>query len=231
MARTAHVLRHVLHEDMGVFHDVLIADGWAVVYNEVPVDGVDRAGAIAADVLFVLGGPCAAYERAIYPWLAGETAIIAERIAAGGAVLGICLGAQLIAAALGARVYSGAAGAEIGWGPVTLTTVGRSGPLGELDGVPVMNWHGDTFDLPEGATLLASTHAYAHQAFAVGERVLGLQFHPELDGSGIEHWLIGQTGAVDVAAIREGARVHGAGTARAGAAMLRAWLSEIAFLL
>lgn len=231
MPRTAHVLRHVLHEDMGVFHDVLIADGWSVDYTEVPVSGVDREGALGADVLFVLGGPCAAYEGDFYPWLAAETALIAERIAAGGAVLGICLGAQLIAAALGARAYPGTSGAEIGWRPVALTQAGRAGSLGGLEGVAVMHWHGDTFDLPIGATLLASTPAYANEAFAIGDRVLGLQFHPEVDGSGIEHWLIGQAGAVDMDDMRDGARAYGRSAGRAGAELLRRWLGEITLSL
>ncbi len=229
MAPTAHVLRHVPHEDMAVFHDVLVADGWAIRYNEVPVDGIDRAGALGADVLFVLGGPCGAYEGASYPWLDAEIAVVRERIAAGGAVLGVCLGAQLIATALGARVFPGSAGTEIGWAPVRITDAGRAGPLSALDGVPVMHWHGDTFDLPEGATLLASTNRYANQAFAVGDRVLGLQFHPEADGTGIEHWLIGQAGTIDVAAMRDGARKHGPGARRAGAALLRRWLASAGF--
>jgi len=222
----AHVLRHVLHEDLGVFHEVLIADGWAVGYNEVPVDGVDAGGVAGADLLIVLGGPCGAYEGAAYPWLVPEIEAIRARVAAGGPTLGICLGAQLIAAALGARVYAGGAGHEIGWASVTLTGPGRAGPLAALDGVPVMHWHGDTFDLPDGATLLASTQAYRNQAFGVGNHVLGLQFHAEVGGSGIEHWLIGQAGAVDLCAMREGARVHGAAAGRAGAAMLRVWLSR-----
>ena len=226
--RTAHVLRHVLHEDLGAFHDVLLAEGWAVTHNEVPVEGVDTAGVADADLVIVLGGPCGAYETGAYPWLAPEIAAIRARIAAGGATLGICLGAQLIAAALGARVYPGGAGQEIGWGPVALTEAGRAGPLAVLDGVPVMHWHGDTFDLPDGATLLASTDAYRNQAFGVGAQVLALQFHPEVDGSGIEHWLIGQAGTIDPAAMRDGARAHGAAAGRAGAAMLRAWLSRAA---
>ncbi len=222
----AHVLRHVLHEDMGVFHDVLIAEGWEVGHNEVPVAGIDHEGSIAADMVIVLGGPCAAYKGAAYPWLVPEIATIAERVAAGKPTIGICLGAQLIATALGARVYPGEAGAEIGWGSVTLTDAGRAGPLAALEGVPLLHWHADTFDLPEGATLLASTPACANQAFAIGHHVLGLQFHPEVDGSGIEHWLIGQAGNVDATALREGALAHGAAAGRAGAAMLRAWLAK-----
>ncbi len=222
---SAHVLRHVLHEDLGAFHDVLARDGWVERYNEVPVDGVDRKRALGADVLFVLGGPCGAYEEAAYPWLAPEIALLRDRIAAGGPTLGICLGAQMIATALGARVYSGDAGAEIGWGTVTLTEAGRAGPLAALEGVPLLHWHGDTFDLPDGARLLASTAAYPNQAFALGHHVLGLQFHPEIDGSNIEHWLIGHASTVDATALREGARAHGAAVACAGAAMLRAWLA------
>ena len=224
--RSARVLRHVLHEDMGAFGGVLDADGWDWGYDEVPIGGPNRDAALAADLLVVLGGPCGAYEGAGYPWLAPETALIADRIRAGGAVLGVCLGAQLIAAALGARVYPGGAGAEIGWGPVDLTAAGHAGPLAALDGVAVIHWHGDTYALPSGAVRLASTPRYAEQAFAIGANVLGLQFHPEVDGSGIEHWLIGQAGTVDVAELRAGAAAHGAAVGRSGAAMFRAWLAQ-----
>lgn len=222
----AHVLRHVLHEDLGAFARVLREDGWTTDYREVPVAGVDHQAVLACDLLVVLGGPCGAHEGEQYPWLAPEIAAIGERLRAGRPTLGICLGAQLMATALGARVYPGTAGAEIGWGAVELSAAGRGGPLAALEKVPLLHWHGDTFDLPERATLLASTAAYPDQAFAIGDHALGLQFHPEVDGAGIEHWLIGQAGAVDVARLRHDARTHGPAAGRAGSRMLRAWTAR-----
>ena len=112
------------------------------------------------------------------PWLVAEKAFLREAIDCGIAVLGICLGAQLIASACGARVYSGRQ-REIGWFPIEAV----KGGLDELpfpDKAKVLHWHGETFDLPAGAVHLARSAACEHQAFQIGERVLGLQFHPEV---------------------------------------------------
>jgi len=110
-------------------------------------------------------------------WLGPEIAMVREAIAADKTVLGICLGAQIIAKALGARVYPGSA-KEIGWFPVQ-----RTGSHPFFDGIPdsftPFHWHGETFDLPCEAILLAKSEITKTQAFAVGQRVLGLQFHLE----------------------------------------------------
>ena len=98
----------------------------------------------------------------------------------------------MMAHALGSRVYPGKA-KEIGWGTVSLTGDGRLSPLRYLEGVPVLHWHGDTFDLPAQAELLASSEVYPNQAFRVGKNILGLQFHPEVAADGLEKWLIGHT--------------------------------------
>ncbi len=123
--------------------------------------------------------------------------MIEKRIAAGLPTLGICLGAQLIARALGARVYP-AGHTELGWTPLTLTDAGRASPVRHLDGAltSMLHWHGDTFDLPAGATRLASTPACENQAFAWGEHVLGLQCHPEIRADRFEPWLIGNAGEI-----------------------------------
>jgi GMP synthase-like glutamine amidotransferase len=130
------------------------------------------------DMLAVMGGPMSANDEARLDWLGSEIALVHEAITAGKTVLGICLGAQIIAKALGARVFPGRA-KETGWFPVQ-RTVGSS-PV--FDGLPEtftpFHWHGETFDLPPGATLLASSKATEAQAFAVGHHVLGLQFHME----------------------------------------------------
>jgi GMP synthase-like glutamine amidotransferase len=132
------------------------------------------------DRLVVMGGPMSVGDTDAYPWLAPERALIAEAVAGGKSVVGVCLGAQLIAAALGARVYRNAQ-KEIGWLPVRLTA--EAGALDLCDGLPVeqtvFHWHGDTFDLPAGTVHLAESEGCANQAFLVDGRVLGLQFHLE----------------------------------------------------
>jgi GMP synthase-like glutamine amidotransferase len=129
-------------------------------------------------MLTVMGGPMSANDEARLGWLGPEIALVREAIAADKMVLGICLGAQIIAKALGARVYPGNA-KEIGWFPVQRTA--GSHPL--FDGLPdsftPIHWHGETFDLPHEAKLLAKSEITQNQAFAVGQRVLGLQFHME----------------------------------------------------
>ena len=114
-------------------------------------------------------------------------------------MLGICLGAQRRAAALGARVYPGAI-KELGWAPLEFTAAGLASDIAPPAQAPaVLHWHGDTFDLPRGASLLASTAAVPHQIFAWGERVLAFQCHPEVLGDRIEAWLIGH--ALEIAAL------------------------------
>jgi len=129
------------------------------------------------DMLTVMGGPMSANDETVLPWLAPEIALVGDAVASEKIVLGVCLGAQIIAKALGAKVYKGAQ-KEIGWFPVRAETAHAL-----FDGLPgqfmAFHWHGETFDLPAKAGRLASTPVTANQAFAVGKKVLGLQFHME----------------------------------------------------
>ena len=188
--KTATALRHVHFEDLGSFEAPLLRAGYRLQYIDAGVDDLRALDPGAADILFVLGAPVGVYEEDIYPFLADERALLQARLAKGRPTFGICLGAQLIAAALGARVYPSGS-KEIGFAPVMLTPAGCKSPLRPLDGVKVLHWHGDTFDLPEGATHLAATEQCPHQAFALGANVLGVQFHIEADPAKIERWLIG----------------------------------------
>jgi len=190
-------IRHVAFEDLGSFAQVLAGRGWRVAYRDAGVDDLAADEIADADLLVVLGGPIGAYEDEVYPFLADELHVIEHRLVSGRPVLGICLGAQLMARALGARVYPGT-GKELGWSPLQLTEAGRASclaPLGE--GVPVLHWHGDTFDLPQGAVHLAATPRYRHQAFAWERHGLALQCHIEATASALERWYIGH--AVEIA--------------------------------
>lgn len=135
----------------------------------------------AFDWLLVMGGAMNADEEARYPWLADEKRAIERAIAARKHVVGVCLGSQLIARVLGAKVTRNRH-PEIGWFPIErvegaqASAVGRALPAR----AEVFHWHGDTFALPEGAIQLARSAACEQQAFAYGDRVLALQFHPEM---------------------------------------------------
>lgn len=130
------------------------------------------------DLLLIMGGAMSVNDEALLPWLASEKRFVAAAIAQGKAVLGICLGAQLIASASGARIYPNEQ-KEIGWWPITACT--DAAPSFTFpEALTVFHWHGETFDLPAGAQLLASSEACRHQAFQLGRRVVGLQFHLEM---------------------------------------------------
>ncbi|HCA25583.1 MAG TPA: amidotransferase, partial [Pseudomonas sp.] len=130
------------------------------------------------DLLVVMGGPMSVNDEADLTWLAAEKAFIRQALTADKRVLGVCLGAQLIASALGQRVYLGAE-KEIGWLPIYGNTHLNGAAFHFPDQIDVLHWHGETFDLPAGAVLLASSEVCRHQAFQLGRSVIGLQFHLE----------------------------------------------------
>jgi GMP synthase-like glutamine amidotransferase len=172
----AHVFQHVPFEGLGSIEPWLRARRAAVSFTR-----FYESAALPAlgdiDLLIALGGPMSVNDEDVLPWLRSEKQFVASAIAAGKPVLGICLGAQLIASALGARVYPGPQ-KEIGWFPVFAAEAGA-----RAFGLPAeflaFHWHGETFDLPPGATPLCRSAACANQAFSVGPRALALQFHLE----------------------------------------------------
>ncbi len=229
--RTTHVIQHVAFEHAGVIGNALRARGHALQVFQAGVDDLAPIAENPADLLLILGGPIGVYETEAYPWLEAEIALIRQRLAAGGKMIGVCLGAQLIARAAGARVYAGTR--EIGWAPISPTPAGQDSALAELASAhwEVLHWHGDTFDLPPGAQLLASTAAVQNQAYAIGNEVLALQFHPEVMPRDIEAWLIGHTvelakAGVDPRTIRARTAEVGATVAAAGERMFARWLQE-----
>lgn len=190
--KSAVVIRHVAFEDLGSFAPVLSQRGMDLCYLEAGIDDLSRLDSREPDLLVVLGGPIGAYEEERYPFVLDEIRLLERRLAADRPTLGICLGAQMMARALGARVYPGPA-KEIGWSPLTLTEAGRASPLAHLAGdkTSMLHWHGDTFDLPAEATLLASTEICRHQAFSWGRAAVAFQCHPEVRAAELERWFIG----------------------------------------
>ncbi|QAY66088.1 type 1 glutamine amidotransferase [Paenibacillus protaetiae] len=137
------------------------------------------------DMLVIFGGPMSVYEEESHPWLREEKAFLREAIHSGKHILGICLGAQLIAEVLGAKVTRNRV-KEIGWHTVYRTASKHPLFAGMPTSFPSFHWHGDVFELPDGAELLAYSEATPHQAFAYGDRVLALQFHLETSYSCME---------------------------------------------
>lgn len=230
--KTAIAIRHIHFEDLGTFEAVLIAAGYKIHYYDIGVQELWTLDPLLADLLVVLGGPVGVYETDTYPFLAEERHILQARLAADLPTLGICLGAQQIAAALNATVAATGM-KEIGFSELTLTDAGRVGPLRHLEGVPVLHWHGDAFEIPEGARNLAVTPACTRQAFALGRNVLGLQFHPEVDAcAGIERWLVGHalelaSAGLDPNALRAAAASVGPALRDASRRMLAEWLEGL----
>jgi GMP synthase-like glutamine amidotransferase len=174
------ILLHDPSEPAGLIDTLLSAEGHPSVAvrldetNEVPSDLREAA-------LVLMGGPMSANDEVGYPWLTAEKALVRRAVQAGRPVLGICLGAQVIASALGACVY--ASDSEVGWRSLAGVPDNPIFP----SSFPAFELHGETFDLPAGAVLLATGDQVPHQAFAVGSAV-GLQFHLEATTSMIADW-------------------------------------------
>lgn len=232
LTKTAVAIRHIHFEDLGTFEPVLKSAGYWVRYADLGVEDFGALDPLGPDLLIVLGGPVGVYDDNAYPYLAEERQLLRSRLALGLPTFGICLGAQQIAAALGAEVGS-MGHKEIGFSVLSLTEAGKNGPLRHLEGVLVLHWHGDAFGVPAGALNLASTPLCPTQAFALGNNVLALQFHPEIDASAsIERWLTGHavelSGAgIDPRRVRDEAYRFGADLAAASQRMLTEWLDGL----
>jgi GMP synthase (glutamine-hydrolysing) len=230
--RTLVAIRHVPHEGLGALAPPLADAGFDLRYHDAwTAPDPAASGALEADLLVVLGGPMGVPDADRHPFLRYEIELLKRRLDADCATLGVCLGAQLIAAASGARVFSGNH-FELGHLPVTLTPEGRVSCLAPLADAPrVLQWHGDTYELPHAATRLASSSIYREQAFSIGPRVLAIQFHPEVDAAMLETWIDADEealskGDVDADALRASAREVEPTIAPVAHALLSAWLRD-----
>ncbi|HXZ62242.1 MAG TPA: type 1 glutamine amidotransferase [Acidimicrobiales bacterium] len=183
------MIQHVAHEGPGAIAEAVADAGGLLEVVRVDEGEAVPSPAAVADMagLAVMGGPMGVHDDE--GWLSDERALLRRAVEAGLPVLGVCLGAQQLAAALGAEVWTGPA-PECGVGEVHLTAAAVHDPVfgPAPTPLPCVHWHTDTFSLPEGAVRLAGTEAYENQAFRVGERAYGLQFHVEVTASLVAHW-------------------------------------------
>ncbi len=162
------------------------------------------------DTLLMMGGPMSVNEDDIYPYIKKEEKFARDFIARDKRVLGVCLGAQIMAKALGSKVYKGAE-KEIGWYNIDITGEGlrdnrivrlaadpQTGDVGQT--FKVFHWHGETFDIPDGAVRLASSALYPNQAFRYGKNAYAFQFHIEVQKAMVFEWLKNE--AVDIEEIK-----------------------------
>jgi GMP synthase-like glutamine amidotransferase len=177
MSLQVHYLQHVSFEGLGSIEPWLRSVGADVTgtrfFESTRLPNLD-----GVDLLVVMGGPMSANDEGKLVWLAPEKRFIRHAIESGKAVLGVCLGAQLIASAMGARVYPNRE-KEIGWFPITAVPSTAKGVFRFPPALEVFHWHGETFDLPEGAVRLTRSEGCENQAFQLGKSVIGLQFHLE----------------------------------------------------
>jgi GMP synthase (glutamine-hydrolysing) len=179
--------RHVPHEGLGLIEPVLRQRGIEIVCADLYNEGAAVPLIRGTDGLIFMGGPMSANDP--LPYLEREMHIMRDAAGRGQAILGVCLGAQLLAKALGAGVRRNPL-PEIGWFEIELTEAGAADPLlGAMNRTEtVLHWHGDTFDLPEGAVWLARSERCANQAFRVGTNSYGFQFHLETTPEMIADW-------------------------------------------
>ena len=233
--RKALAITHVAFEDLGSLAPALTAAGFAVETVDACTTDFHHIDPLSADLLVVLGGPIGVYEAEQYPFITQEIELIRARLLQKRPTLGICFGAQLIAAAAGARVYPGSQGKEIGWLPIHAARDSACFPAFAAllePGLRLLHWHGDTFDLPAEADLLASTKAYPNQAFAIGRHALGLQFHPEVSAATLERWYVGHAGelahaTIDVRDLRAQSREFAPALERAARLLWKACLADL----
>lgn len=165
-----HYIQHVLYETLGCIEDWAQKRGHSLTATKCYENAAFFPETNTFDLLVILGGPMNVNDHLQHPWIDKEKKFVQQAIASGKTIIGICLGAQMIASTLGYAVYPNRE-KEIGWFPVDFT-----------DGTTetVFHWHGETFDLPYGAQRLASSEACLNQAYTVGDKILGLQFHLEV---------------------------------------------------
>ena len=237
MSKTALVFTHEPMEGPALFGDILEEQDFKLQEIFTPRADLHDIDPLSPDLLLVMGGTMGVYEAGRHPFLLQEMKILKARLEKDLPTLGICLGAQLMAGALGAAVFKGPQGPEIGWHPLTLTPEGEDHPVQHLGAAKtnMFHWHGDTFDLPPDAKLLASSRLYDYQAYQIGRCGLGLQCHPEVqDAQGLIEWYDvmaakGEITADYAALLREQTAQHIENLKQQSRRFFLAWLAAVGF--
>lgn len=192
MSKKVIVFKHSSSDGARLLGVILKEKGFDVEAIATPSEDISNFDALSPDLLIVMGGSPGVYQAEYYPFLQHEIKILEKRLQADLPTIGICLGSQMMAKALGAEVYKGPHGKELGWHPLTLLETGTNHPVRHLCApqTSMFHWHGDTFDLPQGATLLAASEKYKHQIFSHGKNAIALQCHTELRLADIQEWLV-----------------------------------------
>ncbi len=186
------------------------------------------------DALVIFGGEQTALDDATHPYLPELAQLMRAFSDADRPVLGICLGAQILARAFGAENHLGTA-PEFGWQNVTLTDEGLDDPLllAVSETFPIFQWHSDTFTLPEGAVLLATSEGAATQAFRIGRATYGTQFHFEANRAVVADWTRTFPEMTErlqkgwAASLPDRAKTYGVSADETGLAIARAWVGLI----
>ncbi|MBI5847746.1 MAG: glutamine amidotransferase [Nitrospirae bacterium] len=185
------ILKNISTEGPGTIEDFLVHNNMHHTTIDLARHAIDSAAGY--DTLLMLGGPMSVNDEAEYPYLTQEMKLAEQFMKDGKKVFGVCLGAQLMAKALGARVYPGRE-KEIGWYDIELKDAGTQDPLmaylaPDSSSCKVFHWHGETFDIPQGAERLAASDLYPNQAFRYGNNAYAFQFHIEVSRQMISDWL------------------------------------------
>ncbi len=179
-----HWLQHVPFEGLGVINTWANESGHTLSCTRLwAADQLPEPDSM--DLLVIMGGPMGVHDEQVYPWLAEEKRFLSRAIGEKRVILGICLGAQLLASVCGASVYP-LSEKEIGWFPVIPEKVI---PIWFAEVLPeqltMFHWHGDTFEIPQSAVLLCSSSGCRNQGFVIDDRIIALQFHPEITSAGV----------------------------------------------
>jgi GMP synthase (glutamine-hydrolysing) len=229
--KRAVVIEHDPSISLGNLEPVLRDAGYSIEVVDARSADFSAIDASSPDLVVVLGNDSGVYEKDRLTYIAHEEKWVADRLESKKPTLGVCFGAQIMASALGGEVYKGPT-TQIGYRSVEPTPAGANSPVAVFEGVPVMQWHGDTFTLPDQVTRLAGSSDYENEAFAIDNWALAIQFHPEMTDEMYRQWLadgresVAKQGLTEDELLAERARLN-ARMQDASVHMLTTWLQGL----